>query len=246
MNVNPAHISASSPVCSKKSDGGSLTNVTQNSGGYILGYSSSVALDNINCAGLFYMLAGCDSVTAKSLAAVVQALLDALPVEPERVYATGAGAGGTAVWRLAVDLPGRFAALAPISGLEFQSPDLAERLRGVPVRIITGVKNGFATDCAKRMSAALAKNDPQPGVIYEMELGAEVAQHYYANAALYNWLLAQQRGGPQPPRKSPVALHGVPAVMLGLAGALFLISVWLLSGAKGGRPVILNEGQRRD
>src|SRR5262249_33047666 len=100
-------------------------------------------------------------VIARSLTAAVQALLKAIPADPGRIYATGAGMGGTAVWRLASDMPGCFAALAPINAFEFNAPGLDKKLHDLPVRMIAGVKIGGAYDGANAMSTLLANNEPK-------------------------------------------------------------------------------------
>jgi hypothetical protein len=159
----------------------------------------------------------------------VQALLNALPVDRDRIYATGSGAGATALWGLSNDLPGCFAALAPINACEFNAPGLATKLHDLPVRIIAGVKNGGAYDGANAMSTLLANNEPKLDLIFENDMGNEADQHHYANAELYNWLLAHQHGGGQAKRP---ALFWLPTVMLGLAAALFFASLLMLSNKK--------------
>ena len=128
-------------------------------------------------------------------AVVITHLLHDLPVDAERVYLTGSGSGGTAAWKLAVLLPGTFAAFAPICGMEVKDPDLPGALAGTEVHIITGVQNGLATDCANRMKEALtrARNLPAPDVAYEMTMGSEVADAYYAKQDFYDWLLNWRR-----------------------------------------------------
>jgi predicted peptidase len=168
-------------------------------------------------------------VIAKSLTLAVQALLKAVPADSDRIYATGAGAGATALWGLSNDLPGCFAALAPINACEFNAPGLATKLHDLPIRMIAGVKNGGAYDGANAMSTLLANNEPKLDLIFENEMGNEAAQHHYSNAELYNWLLAHQHGGEHAKRS---ALFWLPMAMLGLAGALFFASLLMLSNKK--------------
>jgi len=48
--------------------------------------------------------------------AVIEAVLDEYPVDPDRVYLTGTAMGGTGCWQLAVRHPDRFAAVCPVGG----------------------------------------------------------------------------------------------------------------------------------
>jgi hypothetical protein len=129
----------------------------------------------------------------RCVAAAVEKMLGDLPVDPQRVYLTGNGSGGTLCWHLAMLLPGRFAAIAPICGLQVQDAELAPSLKGTAVRMITGCLNGRATDCANRMKEDLSQLDPAVEVVYELKMGSEVAQTYYAKAEFYQWLLSWRR-----------------------------------------------------
>jgi polyhydroxybutyrate depolymerase len=64
----------------------------------------------------------------------IRALLDTLhrelSLDPRRVYATGISNGAMFSYRLACDLPGVFAAVAPVAGA--MPADLAERCAGLP------------------------------------------------------------------------------------------------------------------
>ena len=157
-------------------------------------------------------------IAIQAIAAVLEKLLANLPVDRNRVYLTGWSSGGTAVWRLALEKPELFAAVAPVCGMKEDDKTLPQRLHTMPVYIVTGVKNGFATGCANTMRDLLAANVPQPQIYYEMEMGTEVAQKVYNLPWLYNWMLQQHRGSIPPalPSRAPVPLVST----LQAAGAL--------------------------
>ncbi len=58
--------------------------------------------------------AGTDDVAFVRL--LIDSLTRALPVDPKRIYATGISNGAGLAYRLACDLPGTFAAIAPVAG----------------------------------------------------------------------------------------------------------------------------------
>jgi hypothetical protein len=59
--------------------------------------------------------------------------------------------------------------------------------------MITGVRDGMATECTNRLKDALAGASPPPQVVYEMQMGSEVAGAYYARQSFYAWLLDHWR-----------------------------------------------------
>jgi polyhydroxybutyrate depolymerase len=62
---------------------------------------------------------------------LLDAVAEAVPVDPTRVYACGMSNGGMMCYRLATELPGRFAAIAPVAGTNMR-PD-APPQRPVPL-----------------------------------------------------------------------------------------------------------------
>ena len=61
--------------------------------------------------------------------ALLDRLVDDLPVDPQRIYATGMSNGGMMTHRLGIELPDRFAAIAPVVATVFGD----ERLPASPV-----------------------------------------------------------------------------------------------------------------
>ena len=130
--------------------------------------------------------------------AVLEALLKRLPANRQRIYMSGLAAGGTAVWRMAMEKPELYTALAPICGMKVDDKEIAEKLKTMPVFIVTGVKNGFATGCANEMKDLLAGSNPKPEIYYEMEMGNEAGEKAFDSPWFYGWLLNQRKGGPLP------------------------------------------------
>ena len=169
-------------------------------------------------------------VMVQAVVALLDQVLEKFPVERRRVYASGSGAGGTAVWRVALEKPELFAALAPVCGLEVQQEDLAERLNGIPILLVTGRKNGFATGCAVRMQERLEKNVPKPELYYEEEIESEAAVEAYDGTWFYAWLVSKQRAAESVPaaaaQRTPVTATLYARVAL-VAGALLLAAAML-------------------
>jgi predicted peptidase len=135
-------------------------------------------------------------------AAVVQKCLHDLSVDDQRLYLTGSNTGGTALWQLAPLLENRFAAMVPICGLESTNPRLPAAIDGTEIHIITGVKDGLATESANRMKDHLQSLNPQPDVVYEMQMGNEVGDSYYGKQDFYDWLLDWHRQSGKPAAKA--------------------------------------------
>lgn len=167
--------------------------------------------------------------TIKALAAVVAELCKAYPTDRQHIGLTGDTSGGTAVWRLAMEMPGFYTALAPVNGRDVRDPQLAELLRGANIRIYTDIAEGFATGCANRMSEALATLEPKPQVIYlgEKELGKGPAADYcYRQPDFYAHLLSADKPTSAPtqrPYLSPrLIAFAIPSV-IGIATVCYLL-----------------------
>jgi predicted peptidase len=126
-------------------------------------------------------------------AAAIQRLLHDLSVDSQSLYLTGSNTGATAIWQLAPLLENRFAAIVPICGLESSNSNLATVLDGTEIHLITGVKDGLATQSANRMKDRLQAMAPPPDVAYEMNMGSEVGDIYYKKQDFYDWLLTWHR-----------------------------------------------------
>ena len=132
---------------------------------------------------------------ADSLSALVDHLLETLPVDKSRVYLTGLSMGGQGTWRLAMHRPEVFAAIAPICA--FGRPNNAESLRDVPVWMFHGGKDGVINYReSTEMANALYKVDNNARLTIYPEAGHDSWTETYNNPELYKWLLSHRKEMP--------------------------------------------------
>ncbi|MGH9830076.1 MAG: alpha/beta fold hydrolase, partial [Blastocatellia bacterium] len=71
----------------------------------------------------------------------------AYKIDPSRIYLTGHSMGGFGAWQVASDHPEIFAAMAPVSGgppvPPAQLPALLAKLKGMPIFVVHGAKDGI-------------------------------------------------------------------------------------------------------
>lgn len=103
--------------------------------------------------------------------------------DPDRLYLTGVGLGGTGAWRLAAENPGRFAALVPIAAAA--GAELAPALGALPVWSMSADREDDAG--ALDVLGKKAKHTTVP------RGRGSVAARAYATPGLVEWLLLQRR-----------------------------------------------------
>ena len=128
--------------------------------------------------------------------AALNALLDDIEaryrVDVDRVYVTGLSMGGFGAWGLAVDNPGRFAAIAPICG--GGDPARAERIKHLPVWAFHGAKDDTVPlKASQDMVDALKKAGGNVRFSVYPEAGHDLWTETYNNPEIYEWLLKQKR-----------------------------------------------------
>jgi predicted peptidase len=134
------------------------------------------------------------SVPLRLALEVVDGLIAAGRVDPDRVFVTGLSMGGYGTW-YAAGMPGsRFAAAAPICG--GGDPAWANRYVGLPVWAFHGdddraVPVGRSREMVEAIRAVggKLKYTEYPGV------GHDSWTRTYADDAFHDWLFAQRRGG---------------------------------------------------
>ncbi|MBW6456331.1 MAG: dienelactone hydrolase family protein [Trueperaceae bacterium] len=127
--------------------------------------------------------------------ALVDDVMARVGIDPDRVFLTGLSLGGAGVVHLAATHPERFAALAPISGpwtFYYVTPGMAR----LPLWAFHGEDDPVvAVEDSRRLVAAVealggeARLTTYPGVAHDAWTNA------YATDELFDWLLAQRRGG---------------------------------------------------
>jgi predicted peptidase len=123
-----------------------------------------------------------------TLHALLDDLLARYPVDPARVYVTGLSLGGYGAWALAMDRPGRFAALAPVCG----GGDVTRvcRLRDLPVWTFHGAQDTvIPLQRSEELVEALEACGGDARLTVYPEAGHDAWTETYADPALYEWLL---------------------------------------------------------
>ena len=126
------------------------------------------------------------------LNALLDEVQDRYAVDPHRVYVTGLSMGGYGTWSLAIEYPGRFAAIAPICG--GGSRHLASRLKGVPVWAFHGEKDAVVPvrESAEMVDALTACGGKVKLTIYP-DAAHDSWTETYKNPKLYQWFLKHRR-----------------------------------------------------
>jgi predicted peptidase len=126
------------------------------------------------------------------LDALLDELLERLPVDPDRLYLTGLSLGGEWTYGWASTRPERFAAIAPVCGT--WTPVVACRLKNVPVWAFHGAEDDvvpLAGDQAM-VDAINACGGDGRLTVYP-DTGHDAWTRAYADERLYAWLLGHRR-----------------------------------------------------
>ena len=132
--------------------------------------------------------------TTSSLMSLLEEIKFKYAVDPERVYLTGYSLGGGATWKLGLQFPTRFAAIAPAAGY-YQNPPVVPSnicdLQGTPIRAHHGSADPIVPLYAQQNLVDAVNNcggNAQLIVLNGMEhdIGAPV---YFNTNALYDWML---------------------------------------------------------
>jgi predicted peptidase len=126
---------------------------------------------------------------------LVGEIADRYPVDDDRVYLIGYSMGAGGVWRLAVDHPDLFAAVAPAAALTpAPSEAIADALEDVPVRIDHGTADEAAPFARAQAMVDFLRNE-DVDVTFEVYPGATHGQltHIYKSDDFFAWLLRHER-----------------------------------------------------
>lgn len=134
---------------------------------------------------------------------VLNALLDEViathRVDVERIYLTGLSMGGWGVWNLALAVPDRFAAIAPVCGrMHRDNPRRACLIKHLPVWVFHGGKDEVVpiSDSEKMVTALKQRGGNVQFTVYS-NAGHDAWTETYNNPELYRWLLSQRRRQPE-------------------------------------------------
>ncbi len=135
-------------------------------------------------------------------------------LDPRRVYLTGLSLGGEGAWRLAAELPDRFAAVVPICGFvgdpRSRPPEdlvvrVARRVVHTPIWCFHGGSDPVVTvEQARTITAAIRAAGGQVRYTEIATAGHNVWDRAYNDRRLWQWLFAQRLddAGPAPARPS--------------------------------------------
>lgn len=127
-----------------------------------------------------------------ALNALLKELTASLPVDRQRIYATGLSMGGFGTWHLACAYPQWFAAVAPICG--GGEPERAQRMKKVPAWVFHGGMDDIVPlGESERMVKALQAAGGTVRLTVFMQARHDSWSAAYANPQLYEWLLSQKK-----------------------------------------------------
>ena len=136
------------------------------------------------------------------------------PIDPDRLYVTGASLGGNGTWYLTAEYPDLFAAAVPMCGIVSSEYNGAPSwyvnpIANLPVWTFHGAKDrtvpvdavyidpaypGWATKASRGAVADLRRLGGFPIYTEYASAGHELGAGPYETPALVNWLMAQRRG----------------------------------------------------
>lgn len=114
-------------------------------------------------------------------------------VDPDKIYLTGLSMGGYGTWALAMDMPDKFAAIAPICGGGQAHRVCA--IKHVPTWVFHGAKDDVVPEeeSAKMVEALEACDGDVKYTVYQ-DANHDSWTETYNNPELYEWFLSHERG----------------------------------------------------
>ena len=127
-----------------------------------------------------------------ALNALLNDIVSRYRIDTDRVYVTGLSMGGFGTWRLALEYPDRFAAIAPICGKG--DPAKADRIKHLPAWVFHGAKDPLVPlSGSQDMVDALKKCGGDVRLTVYPEAGHDSWTETYNNPELYEWFLKHTR-----------------------------------------------------
>jgi len=113
-------------------------------------------------------------------------------IDKQRIYVTGLSMGGFGTWRLAIEYPDKFAAIAPICGKG--NPAKAARISHLPVWVFHGADDKIVPlKSSQEMVEALEKAEGNVKFTVYPDAGHDSWTQTYNNPELYQWFLKHKR-----------------------------------------------------
>ncbi len=128
------------------------------------------------------------------LGELVSRIGDAYRTDPGRAYLTGFSYGGTCCWLIAEQMPGRFAAIAPISSRNTPDPvQTAQNLKDLPIYLACGEQEWAYSTC-EMMKAALQEANHADFVYRVFPDGTHWCYpSVYSDPEFWKWLFSKRR-----------------------------------------------------
>ncbi|WP_158574072.1 carboxylesterase family protein [Streptomyces triticagri] len=134
------------------------------------------------------------AVEVPGVYALLEEIVEEYGIDQDRVYVTGLSMGGAGSWAIAARYPQRFAAAVPICGSWL--PEAAERIGTLPVWTFHGEDDeNIPVRHTEKIVEALHHNGNQARFTRYPGVGHDSWTRTYDNPEVYDWLLAQRRGG---------------------------------------------------
>lgn len=128
----------------------------------------------------------------ESLALLVDALADELPIDKRRLYVTGLSMGGYGTWGLLAKYPRLFAAAIPICG--GGDPAAAAQMKDIPIWAFHGDKDDAVPVVkSQEMVDAIQKLDGRAKLTVYEGVGHNSWSQTYDNPEIYDWLRSHER-----------------------------------------------------
>jgi len=124
--------------------------------------------------------------------AVLDDVMEAYSVDPDRVALTGVSMGGEGTWSLAAAYPNRWCAIIPICG--GGNPNTVDRIFRIPCWCFHGGSDRMIPpENSRQMVRALRNAGGQPTYIEYPNIGHNCWDLAYASEDLFRWLMDQRR-----------------------------------------------------
>jgi predicted peptidase len=148
----------------------------------------------------------------KACAELVAQTIKKTRTDADRVYATGLSMGGLGSWCVAEQAPELFAAIAPLSAMQWQPDQALNRLRYISVWCVVGEEDEPRfTEGTRHMATALAQGALPQRFTYMVNMGHEAWAPPFQNPQFYEWMLAHHRLSPAERQKLDSVPHNTPA-----------------------------------
>ncbi len=125
-----------------------------------------------------------------AMIALIDQIIEAYPVDSTRIYLAGMSRGGYGAWRLAINYPAYFAALAVASGVTPTAYGYALWIKDLPIWVFHGTKDdAIPYRESSEMVAALQKANAPVRFTSLKGKGHRIAEEVFGRRELYDWML---------------------------------------------------------